>query len=194
MATFVLNSVNRSAQITTKQCFMSPKVSRLSRIQDSCLHIHTTVHRWSSLPGGAGAKWPSRGTAGVRFMSSSQGTAGRSLAGRSRRGALLAGVAAAAAVAGFLANAGHFQRAEMASSVAPVAEREEEEKGDILERCKGLLSLPVTDVQVLQEKRGEMSTRMEMLIMETQAEFVRALEKVDGGKFKADRWHRKEGG
>ncbi|KAG7283610.1 hypothetical protein CRUP_020383 [Coryphaenoides rupestris] len=39
-----------------------------------------------------------------------------------------------------------------------------------------------------------MSTRMEMLIMETQAEFVRALEKVDGGKFKADRWHRKEGG
>ncbi|XP_059922488.1 oxygen-dependent coproporphyrinogen-III oxidase, mitochondrial [Gadus macrocephalus] len=187
MAALLLHSVNRSAQITTKHCFISHKVSTLARLQDA--HVasfhNSAAHRWSSLPG---ARWLSRGT-GVRFMC--QGTAGRLPAGRSRRGAalVLAG-AAAAAVVGFVANAGHFQRAEMASRVIQVAEQDD----DILEKCKGFMSLPVTDVQVLQEKKGEMCTRMELLIMETQAEFCRALEKVDGGKFKADRWQRKEGG
>ena len=186
MAALLLHSVNRSAQITTKHCFISHKVSTLARLQDA--HVasfhNSAAHRWSSLPG---ARWLSRGT-GVRFMC--QGTAGRLPAGRSRRGAalVLAG-AAAAAVVGFVANAGHFQRAEMASRVIQVAKQDD----DILEKCKGFMSLPVTDVKVLQEKKGEMCTRMELLIMETQAEFCRALEKVDGGKFKADRWQRKEG-
>lgn len=97
-----------------------------------------------------------------------------------------------AAVAGLVANAGHFQTAEMATSVTPVPE-EREEEGDILERCREFMSPPVTDISLLQGRKDEMRTRMEMLIMETQAEFCKALEKVDGGKFKVDRWQRKEG-
>lgn len=123
----------------------------------------------------------------------SQGTAGRTAAGGTGRGALaLTGAAAVtAAVAGVLANANHFQRAEMATKVSPAVEKEPE--GDILERCRGFMSPPVTDIAVLQERKGEMSTRMEMLIMETQADFCRALQEVDGGTFKVDRWQRKEG-
>lgn len=126
----------------------------------------------------------------------SHGTAGRTAAGRTRRGALAlsgaAAVTAAAAVAGFLANANHFQRAEMAMKVSPAAE-EKEQEGDILERCRGFMSPPMTDISVLQERKGEMRTRMEMLIMETQADFCNALQEVDGGTFKVDRWQRAEG-
>lgn len=126
----------------------------------------------------------------------SHGTAGRSAAGRTRRGALAlsgaAAVTAAAAVAGFLANANHFQRAEMATRVSQAAE-EEEQEGDILARCRRFMSPPVTDTSVLQQRKMEMRTRMEMLIMETQADFCRALQEVDGGTFKVDRWDRKEG-
>lgn len=131
----------------------------------------------------------------MRFKS--HGTpGGGSAAGRSSRAAVAlrgaAAVTAAAAVAGLLANANHFQRAEMATKVPlPVVGKEEEE--DILEKCRGFMSKPVTDVSVLQEKKADMSTRMEMLIMETQAEFCRALEEVDGGTFKVDQWRRKEG-
>ncbi|KAJ3599337.1 hypothetical protein NHX12_033300 [Muraenolepis orangiensis] len=186
MATFVLNSVNRSARITTKRCFSPHKLSTLARIQDVSVtpFRSATVHRWSSL---LGAKWLSRGT-GVRFMS--QGAAGGHTPGRTRRAALVL-VGVGAAVVGFVANASHFRRAEMA---AERATQVAEQVDDILEKCKGFLTPPVTDIQVLQENKGDMCTRMEMLIMETQAEFVRALEKVDGGKFKADRWQRKEGG
>ncbi len=126
----------------------------------------------------------------------SHGTAGRSTAGRTRRGALAlsgaAAVTAAAAVAGLLANRNHFQRAEMAMNVSKAAEEKEQER-DILERCRGFMSPPVTDIAVLQKRKGEMSTRMEMLIMETQAEFCKALQEVDGGTFKVDQWQRKEG-
>lgn len=96
---------------------------------------------------------------------------------------------AAAAVAGFVASATHFQRAEMASVIPKT-----EEDTEIAEKCKTFMSPPCTDVKVLQQRKEEMCTRMEMLIMETQAEFCRALEEVDGGKFKVDRWERKEGG
>lgn len=132
----------------------------------------------------------------MRFKS--HGTAGGGFsAGRSRRAALAlsgaAAVTAAAAVAGLLANANHFQRAEMATKVPlPVVGKKEEDM-DVLERCRGFMSKPVTDVSVLQERKAEMSTRMEMLIMETQAEFCRALQEVDGGTFKVDQWRRKEG-
>lgn len=100
---------------------------------------------------------------------------------------------AAAAVAGLLANANHFPRAHMATRVSPAAEDREQE-GDIVERCRGFMCPPVTDINVLQGSKEEMRTRMEMLIMETQAEFCRALQEVDGGTFKVDRWDRKEGG
>lgn len=130
----------------------------------------------------------------MRFMS--HGTAGRSATGRTRRGALAlcgaAAVTAAAAVAGFLANANHFQRADMATKIPNTAE-ERGKEGAILERCRGFMSPPVTDIRVLQERKGDMCTRMEMLIMETQAEFCKALQEVDGGTFKVDKWQRKEG-
>lgn len=131
----------------------------------------------------------------MRFLS--HGTAGvGSSAGRSRRAAVaLSGAAAVTAVvAGLIANANHFQRAEMATKV-PVAAvaKEEEQERDILERCRGFMSQPVTDVAVLQERKADMSARMEMLIMETQADFCKALQEVDGGTFKVDQWKRKEG-
>lgn len=124
----------------------------------------------------------------------SRGTAGKSASGGTRRALALSGAAltAGAAVAGFLANANHFQRAEMATRI-PQPAQDRGKEGDILERCRGFMCSPVTDVRVLQENKGEMRTKMEMLIMETQAEFCKALEEVDGGTFKVDKWQRKEG-
>lgn len=118
----------------------------------------------------------------------SHGTAGKTATGRNRRSTLLV-AGASAAVAGIVASVNHFQRAEMATMIPKVAE----EENDIAEKCKSFMSLPVTDVKVLQQRKGEMCTRMEMLIMETQAAFCKALEEVDGGTFKLDRWDRKEG-
>ncbi|XP_034531607.1 oxygen-dependent coproporphyrinogen-III oxidase, mitochondrial [Notolabrus celidotus] len=181
MATIVLCSVNKTAQTTTRRCLFA-HFKGLARAGESAHSPSLT-----SLPR---TRW-SRGTS-IRFMS--HGTTGRTAG--TRRGALAltgaAALTAAAAVAGVLANANHLQRAEMASKVSPAVEREQE--GDILERCRGFMSAPVTEVALLQERKGEMSTRMEMLIMETQADFCKALQEVDGGTFKVDRWQRKEGG
>ncbi|KAM6963173.1 oxygen-dependent coproporphyrinogen-III oxidase, mitochondrial [Aplochiton taeniatus] len=184
MATILLLSIKRTAQATARQCviyhskgFSSGVDSKLPFFQNH------SVRRLGSLPG---TRWFSRGT-GVRFMS--HGTASKTASGRTRKGALLI-AGAAAAVAGCVASGCHFQRAEMATRIPKV----EEEEGDIVERCKSFMSPPVTDINLLQQRKGEMCTRMEMLIMETQAEFCRALEDVDGGSFKADRWERKEGG
>lgn len=178
MATLVSCSV-------TRRCFLS-RLKTLSAAGECSQSLSAT---W--LPT---RRWLSSGT-GVRFMS--RGTAGGSSSGRTRRGALALGGAAVltAAAAGFLANVNHIQRAEMATSVSPALLREaQEEEGDIREKCRGFMSPPVTDVNVLQQTKGEMRTRMEMLIMKTQADFCRALEEVDGGTFKVDRWERKEGG
>ncbi|XP_037104788.1 oxygen-dependent coproporphyrinogen-III oxidase, mitochondrial [Syngnathus acus] len=184
MATLVF--VKNTTKVTTRRCFIS-NLKGLLRAGEC--HSSRSPHMSS---------WSSR-TTGVRFMS--QGTAGRTSAGgrSSRRGALAlsgaAAVTATAAVAGLLANVNHFQRAEMATVVPRAAEEDKnQEQGDILERCQGFMSPPVTDVAVLQARKGEMCTRMEMLIMETQAEFCKALEAVDGGTFTVDRWERKEGG
>ncbi|KAM9832360.1 oxygen-dependent coproporphyrinogen-III oxidase, mitochondrial [Neosynchiropus ocellatus] len=180
MATFALCSLNKVGRFTWRQCLVSNlKGSRGS--EESSLR---------QLPG---ARCFSKTTS---FRCMSHGTAGRSAAGRSRRGLLaFGGVAAltAAAVAGLMANGHHFQRAEMATKIPQTAD-EIEQEGGILERCRGFMSAPITDISVLQERRGEMCTRMEMMIMETQADFCRALQEVDGGTFKVDRWYRKEGG
>ncbi|XP_008406342.1 oxygen-dependent coproporphyrinogen-III oxidase, mitochondrial-like [Poecilia reticulata] len=82
----------------------------------------------------------------------------------------------------------------MATKISRNAKKEEEKETSITERCRGFLTAPVTDISVLEEKKDEMSTKMEMLIMETQAEFCKALEDVEGGTFKVDKWDRKEGG
>ncbi|XP_023670550.2 oxygen-dependent coproporphyrinogen-III oxidase, mitochondrial [Paramormyrops kingsleyae] len=108
--------------------------------------------------------------------------------GRSRKRMFIA--AGAAILAGYVTGVMHFLKAEMTS----VSVGDDEEEDDILQKCKGFMSMPVTDVKLLRQKKGETSTSMEMLIMETQAAFCRALEEVDGGKFKVDRWERDEGG
>ncbi|CAB1444718.1 unnamed protein product [Pleuronectes platessa] len=182
MASIVLYTGQKAAQTTARRC--------LSSHSKALPAAREALRPCPLLPG---SRWLSRGT-GVRFMS--HGSAGRAAAGRTGRGALALGAAAAvtaaAAVAGLVANASHFQRAQMATRVAPAAE--EEQEGDILERCRGFMSAPVSDINVLQGRKEEMRTRMEMLIMETQAEFCKALQEVDGGTFKVDRWERKEGG
>uniref|UniRef100_A0A3Q1GTR2 Oxygen-dependent coproporphyrinogen-III oxidase, mitochondrial n=1 Tax=Acanthochromis polyacanthus TaxID=80966 RepID=A0A3Q1GTR2_9TELE len=181
MATFVFCSLNRTAQNAARRS-LSSHLPRLAGAAQPLCSAHSPALT---------LRWLSRGT---RFRS--QGTPGSSAARATRRGALALGgaaaVTAAAAVAGFLANGNHFQRAEMATRVSTAVE--EKEEGDILERCRGFMSPPVTDIAVLQGSKAEMRTRMEMLIMETQAEFCRALQEVDGGTFKVDRWDRKEGG
>ncbi|XP_030557177.1 oxygen-dependent coproporphyrinogen-III oxidase [Drosophila novamexicana] len=55
---------------------------------------------------------------------------------------------------------------------------------------------PITDQSVLLADEENMRHRMELMIMEIQAEFCRALESEEfsGQKFKVDRWQRKEGG
>ncbi|XP_037530551.1 oxygen-dependent coproporphyrinogen-III oxidase, mitochondrial [Nematolebias whitei] len=192
MTSIVFFSVKKTAQ-TTRRC-LSSHFKGLANSGDSGWFLCATHSPSVSLF--PGARWFSRGT-GARFMF--RGTAGGSAAGRTRKGVLAlsgaAAVTAAAAVVGFLANADHFQRAEMATRVPRAAEKtKEEEEGDIVERCRGFMSAPVTDIGVLQKRKEEMSTKMEMLIMETQAEFCKALQEVDGGTFNVDRWDRKEGG
>ncbi|PWA20962.1 hypothetical protein CCH79_00007101 [Gambusia affinis] len=182
MASIVLLSVKQTARAKAKRCLGS----RLKGLAGA---------GGSSATFPPGREWLSKDL-NLRFMS--HGTAGRSAAGTTRRGALaFSGAAAvtAAAVVGFLANANHFQRAEMATTILQKAKKkkeEEEEEGDIAQRCRGFMSVPVTDISVLEKRKDEMSTKMEMLIMETQAEFCKALEEVDGGTFKVDKWQRKE--
>ncbi|MGH0160760.1 UNVERIFIED_CONTAM: hypothetical protein FKN15_061276 [Acipenser sinensis] len=82
----------------------------------------------------------------------------------------------------------------MKSTLAIHSETGKKDADDILEKCKRFMSEPVTDVQVLQKNKEEMRTKMEMMILQTQAEFCKALAEVDGGTFHVDRWDRKEGG
>ncbi|MBN3281333.1 HEM6 protein, partial [Polyodon spathula] len=82
----------------------------------------------------------------------------------------------------------------MKSTVAVHSETGKMVEDDILEKCKCFMSQPVTEVQVLQKNKEEMRTKMEMMILQTQAEFCKALADVDGGTFQVDRWDRKEGG
>lgn len=89
----------------------------------------------------------------------------------------------------------HVQRAEMATrGQQQPGQVTEEEEEDVRERCRRLMCSPVTAVELLQDRKHQLSSRMELMIMETQAEFCRALEEVDGGKFRVDRWNREEGG
>lgn len=188
MAAIVLCALSKNARTATKRCLIS---YLNGTVRTGGLSSALFSSYGPSLPFFPGIRWFSRGP-GVRFMS--QGTAAKSASGRTRRALALSGAAltTGAAVAAFLANANHFQRAEMATKIPqPAQERSEED--DILERSRGFMCSPVTDVRVLQENKEEMRTKMEMLIMETQAEFCKALEEVDGGTFKVDKWQRKEG-
>ncbi|XP_077464047.1 oxygen-dependent coproporphyrinogen-III oxidase, mitochondrial [Stigmatopora argus] len=185
MATVVF--VKNTAHAASRRCLIS---NLKSFTRDS--HSSFSPHKRPLPPA-----WLSR-TTEVRFMS--RGCSGRSAAGARNSGRVVlalkgaAAVTAAAALGGFLASVNHFQRAEMATLVPRRAEEKDQDEGDILARCRGFMSPPVTDIAVLQGRKGEMCTRMEMLIMETQADFCKALEKVDGGTFMVNRWEREEGG
>ncbi|OCT93874.1 hypothetical protein XELAEV_18011545mg [Xenopus laevis] len=108
-------------------------------------------------------------------------------AGRSRASVFAA--AGAALVAGLTAGYSHLQRAELAARIPP-AQRDEVE-----ERCAEFMALPITPVQELRDHRDDMKSRMELMIMGTQAEVCRALAEADGNSsFTVDRWQRAEGG
>ncbi|CAN2387678.1 Coproporphyrinogen III oxidase [Pristimantis euphronides] len=92
-------------------------------------------------------------------------------------------VLVAAGVAGLLAGLGAVRRADSAAT---------EEEADLGRRVAGFMAPPVTDVQRL--RGAEMRSRMELLIMETQAEVCRALEREDGAGFTVHSWRRAEGG
>lgn len=57
------------------------------------------------------------------------------------------------------------------------------------------MAQPITDVQTLEKNSDELKTKVELLILKTQADFCQALrhEEIDGD-FKIDRWARAEGG
>lgn len=60
---------------------------------------------------------------------------------------------------------------------------------------KKFMAQPITDISKL-KKRNDMKTKMELLVMKTQAELCKALESLEDPdySFKVDRWIRKEGG
>ncbi|XP_012677105.2 oxygen-dependent coproporphyrinogen-III oxidase, mitochondrial [Clupea harengus] len=184
MSSITLTRLTTATKSTSRLCF-SPLCKGTINSQGVDLHSslrrpHSSFRKLSSLPF---TKWFPR-CVSTRLMSYGLNVT----PGRYRKGVFL--VTGAAAVAGIVVGVCHFQRAEMASRIV----KTEKDEGDILERCKSFMSPPVTDVEVLQQRKDEMSTRMEMLIMETQAAFCKALEQVDGGTFKVDSWQRKEGG
>lgn len=64
------------------------------------------------------------------------------------------------------------------------------------------MAAPVTPLEEFESRSNEMRTRVEMLVMQVQAEFCRALEKEEEEKegchkrhrFTVDKWRREEGG
>lgn len=121
-----------------------------------------------------------------------------SAGGGSRLGTGLA--AALAGLAGLAAAAfGHVQRAEMvpksSGARSPSPGRREEDGDELARRCSTFMSSPVTELRELRRRPEDMKTKMELMIMETQAQVCRALAQVDGlADFAVDRWERKEGG
>ncbi|XP_055935440.1 oxygen-dependent coproporphyrinogen-III oxidase-like isoform X1 [Argiope bruennichi] len=60
---------------------------------------------------------------------------------------------------------------------------------------RNFMAEPITEKKVLQLDMNDMKKRMEVMILNAQAEFCKALEKYeDTQKFKVDRWKRPEGG
>ncbi|XP_045396375.1 oxygen-dependent coproporphyrinogen-III oxidase, mitochondrial [Lemur catta] len=161
---------------------------------------------WRAARGGCGERrsWSPRGAAGpTRPPPGPQGPAqSRALGhGPPARGGpwLRTGLAAAlGGVAGLAAAAfGHVQRAEMVpkSSGARSPSLETPEEDELARRCSGFMAAPVTDLRELRRRPGDMKTKMELLILETQAQVCQALAQVDGvASFSVDRWERKEGG
>ncbi|XP_008700190.2 oxygen-dependent coproporphyrinogen-III oxidase, mitochondrial [Ursus maritimus] len=113
---------------------------------------------------------------------------------------LTTALAGLAGLAGLAAAAfGHLERAEMvpksSGALRPSSGRPEEEEDELTRRCSCFMAPPVTDLRELRGRPSDMKTKMELLILETQAQVCQALAQVDGGaRFSVDRWERKEGG
>uniref|UniRef100_A0A8C6J2Q4 Oxygen-dependent coproporphyrinogen-III oxidase, mitochondrial n=2 Tax=Melopsittacus undulatus TaxID=13146 RepID=A0A8C6J2Q4_MELUD len=76
---------------------------------------------------------------------------------------------------------------------AVMAASEEDEEEKMLRQR--FMAPPVSGLRELRRRRRELRSRMELLIMETQAEVCRALAALDpGAAFAVDTWERKEGG
>ncbi|KAJ6662242.1 hypothetical protein lerEdw1_012405 [Lerista edwardsae] len=115
---------------------------------------------------------------------------------RRRRPALVWVAGGAAAV---VAGLGLARQAEMEQLQQPRRRRqpqgEAEEEDELERRCALFMAPPVSGLRELRDRRGEMRSRMELLIMETQSQVCRALAQVDpGAAFTVDRWERQEGG
>jgi len=69
-------------------------------------------------------------------------------------------------------------------------------QNDLRNYVKTFMAEPITAVEKLQNSQNKMRTKMELLVMKTQADFCKALELLEnnGSSFKVDRWFRKEGG
>lgn len=68
------------------------------------------------------------------------------------------------------------------------------EEEDLARLCESFMAPPVSGLGELRDRRGDMRSRMELLIMETQSQVCKALAQVDrGAAFTVDRWERKEG-
>lgn len=76
------------------------------------------------------------------------------------------------------------------SSMTVLAARND---NDLQNHMKTFMAEPITPIERL--KKNDMRTKMELLVMKTQADFCQALESLEiNGCFKVDRWTRKEGG
>lgn len=158
---------------------------------------------WRAARGGCGElrAWSRRCAAGR--ICRPPGTAGteqsRGLGHRTRAGGgPWLGTGLAAALAGLAAAAfRHVERAEMvpkSSGARSPSPGRPEEEDELVRRCSCFMALPVTDLRELRRRPDDMKTRMELLILETQAQVCKALAQVDGGShFSVDRWERKEG-
>ncbi|EFN65629.1 Coproporphyrinogen III oxidase [Camponotus floridanus] len=69
-------------------------------------------------------------------------------------------------------------------------------QNDLRNYVKTFMAEPITAVEKLQNNQNKMRTKMELLVMKTQADFCKALELLENNRssFKVDRWFRKEGG
>ncbi|XP_020288385.1 oxygen-dependent coproporphyrinogen-III oxidase [Pseudomyrmex gracilis] len=76
------------------------------------------------------------------------------------------------------------------SSMTVLAARND---NDLQNHMKTFMAEPITPIERL--KKNDMRTKMELMVMKTQADFCQALESLEiNGCFKVDRWTRKEGG
>lgn len=103
-------------------------------------------------------------------------------------------VGAAALVGVTVAGFGFRRNQALMVSKSPSDREQQHALDEILQKCNHFMSDPVTDINKLLENKDDMRTKMELLIMEIQADVCKALAEVEDSQvFKVDRWQREEG-